>query len=130
MASVVHKGTASPLARLDHARQGRRLDKRDLVRKLLLLLPPERIRLVMADREFIGSPFMGYLTERGVGYGVRIRKGARVGFLGRTRGAAALFEDLAVGQHRRLRLSAPSMGKRCRSTVCACLTARGVNTAS
>ncbi|MEM6782306.1 MAG: transposase [Bacteroidota bacterium] len=46
---------------------------------------------------------MGYLTTREVGYGVRIRKDARVGYRGRTQRAEALFADLAVGGHRRLR---------------------------
>ena len=59
--------------------------------------------MVIADREFIGRPFMSYLTAHGVGYGVRIRKDAQVGFRGRTQRADHLFGDLAVGQHRRLR---------------------------
>ena len=46
---------------------------------------------------------MGYLTARGVGYGVRIRKDARVGFRGRTQRAETLFGDLVIGQGRRLR---------------------------
>ncbi|MGI9173912.1 MAG: IS4 family transposase, partial [Rhodothermales bacterium] len=105
MASLVHDGTAFPLVwvMLGKAGSTSGAEQRALVRKLLLVMPPERVGVVLADREFIGKPFMGYLTARGVGYGVRIRKDARVGHRGRTQRVEALFADLAVGEHRRLR---------------------------
>lgn len=106
MASVVYDGTAFPLVWIMLGKAGSTsgAEQRALLRKLLLVVPPDRIRVVLADREFIGAPFMGYLTARGVGYGVRIRKDARVWFRGRSRRAEALFGGLAVGQHRRLRV--------------------------
>ena len=105
MASLVYDGTAFPLVWIMLGKAGATsgAEQRGLLRKLLVVVPPERIRVVLADREFIGGPFMSYLTTRGVGYGVRIRKDARVGHRGRTRRAEALFGDLTVGQHRRLR---------------------------
>ena len=105
MASVVYDGTAFPLVWIMLGKAGSTsgAEQRGLLRKLLLVLPPEHIGIVVADREFIGQPFMGYLTARGVGYGVRIRKDARVGFRGRTQRAETLFGDLVIGQGRRLR---------------------------
>ena len=105
VASLVHDGTAFPLAWIMLGKAGSTsgYEQRGLLRKLLLLIEPERIRLVLADREFIGQAFMGYLTGRGIGYGVRIRKDARVLFRGRSQRADQLFGDLSVGQHRRLR---------------------------
>lgn len=105
MASLVYEGTAFPLVWIMLGKAGSTsgAEQRGLLRKLLLVLPPERIRVVLADREFIGGAFMSYLTGRGVGYGVRIRKNARVAFRGQNQRAACLFQDLAVGQHRRLR---------------------------
>lgn len=105
MASIVYDGTAFPLCWIMLGKAGSTsgCEQRCLLRKLFLLLEPERIKVVIADREFIGGAFMGYLTERGVGYGLRIRKDARVGFRGQSQRADQLFQDLAVGQHRRLR---------------------------
>jgi hypothetical protein len=110
MASVVHDGTAFPLVwvMLSKAGSTSGVEQRGLLRKLFCVVPPERVAVVLADREFIGRAFMSYLTSRGVGYAVRIRKDARVGFRGqgkraKTRRAEDLFQDLKVGQMRRLR---------------------------
>ena len=105
MASVVHDGTAFPLVwiMLDKGGSSSGAEQRALVRKLLLVVPPERIRIVLGDREFIGKPLMSYLTLHKLGYAIRIRKDARVSVRGRSSRADALFADLAVGEHRRLR---------------------------
>ena len=105
MASIVYQGTAFPLVWIMLGKAGSTsgAEQRALLRKLLLVVPSAHIRVVLADREFIGRPFMSYLTARGVGYGLRIRKDARVGFRGKTQRADHLFRDLAVGQYRRLR---------------------------
>ena len=105
MASVVHDGTAFPLVwiMLDKGGASSGAEQRALVRKLLLVVPPERIRVVLGDREFIGRPLMSYLTLHQLGYAIRIRKDARVSWRGRSSRADALFADLAVGEHRRLR---------------------------
>lgn len=105
MAAIVYQGTAFPLVwvMLGKAGSSSGAEQRALLRKLLLIVPPAHIRVVLADREFIGRPFMGYLSARGVGYGLRVRKDARVGFRGSTQRADHLFRDLAVGQYRRLR---------------------------
>lgn len=105
MASVVHDGTAFPLVwiMLDKAGASSGAEQRALIRKLLLVLARERVRVVLADREFIGQPLMRYLTARGIGYAIRIRKDARVGFRGRSARAEALFADLRIGERRCLR---------------------------
>jgi hypothetical protein len=115
MASLVHDGTAFPLVWIMLAKKGASgaAEQRALARKLLAVVPPERIRVVLADREFTCGPFLSYLSSRGVGYGLRIRKDALVkdalvtrprrGNRGLARRAEVLFADLTVGQHRRLR---------------------------
>lgn len=105
MASIVHQGTAFPLVWIMLGKAGSTsgAEQRALLRKLFLVVEPAHIRVVLADREFIGRPFMSYLSARGVGYGLRIRKDARVGFRGKQQRAEVLFGDLAVGQARRLR---------------------------
>jgi hypothetical protein len=109
-ASAVHDGTAFPLVWIMLSKAGSTsgVEQRGLLRKLFCVVPPERVAVVLADREFIGHAFMSYLTARGVGYAVRIRKDARVSFRGqgkraKTRRAEDLFQDLKVGQTRRLR---------------------------
>jgi hypothetical protein len=105
MASLVYQGTAFPLVWIMLGKAGSTsgAEQRGLLRKLFLVVEPERLRVVLADREFIGRPFMSYLSAHGVGYGLRIRKDARVGFRGKHQRAEELFSDLAVGQQRRLR---------------------------
>lgn len=105
MASVVYDGTAFPLVWIILGKAGSTsgVEQRALLRKLFLVTGPAQIRVVLADREFIGQAFMRYLTERGVGYGLRIRKDAHVGYRGKSQRADELFQDLSVGQYRRLR---------------------------
>src|SRR5690606_36658473 len=85
MASLVYQGTAFPLVWIMLGKAGSTsgAEQRGLLRKLFLVVEPERLRVVLADREFIGRPFMSYLSAHGVGYGLRIRKDARVGFRGK-----------------------------------------------
>lgn len=114
MASLVYQGTAFPLVWIMLAKAGSTsaAEQRALLRKLFLVIKPERLRVVLADREFIGRPFMSYLSAHGVGYGLRIRKDARVGYRATTQRAEDLFGDLVVGQARRLRVRRTIYGEK------------------
>jgi hypothetical protein len=65
MASVVHDGTAFPLVWIMLSKAGcsNGAEQRALLRKLLCVVPPERVAVVPADREFIGKAFMQYLSH-------------------------------------------------------------------
>lgn len=116
VASLVHEGTSFPLVWivLGKAGSSHSTEQRAILRKLFLVLPPERIEAVLADREFISGSFLAYLTQYQVPYGVRIRKNARVEHHGASRSAESLFADLAVGEHRRLRARRTLYGQRVR----------------
>ena len=92
MASLVYEGAALPLVWIMLSKAGSTsgAEQRGLLCKLLLVVPPERIAVVLADREFIGRAFMSYLSVHHVGYGLRIRKDARVGFRGKSQRADQL----------------------------------------
>ena len=116
VASLVHEGTSFPLVWivLGKAGSSHATEQRAILRKLFLVLTPERIEAVLADREFIASPFLAYLAQYDVPYGVRIRKNARVEHRGVSRPAESLFADLAVGEQRRLRARRVIYGQRVR----------------
>ena len=56
----------------------------------------------MADREFIGSEWLGYLNARGIHYHIRIRENFRVYRHGQETRACWLFNDLKLGGSKHL----------------------------
>lgn len=105
MAGIVYQGTAYPLVWMLLPKRGNSntKERKQLIRALLALVPASLIRAVVADREFIGTAWLKTLDDYGLPYSIRIRENARVGYRGRTRQAKTLFQDLSVGQTRRLR---------------------------
>lgn len=104
MAAVVYKGTAYPLVWMLLPKRGNSNtgERKQLITRLLALVPAPLISAVVADREFIGQAWLKALDEAGLPYYIRIRENAQVGYRGRTHTAKMLFRDLAVGQMRRL----------------------------
>lgn len=103
----LHHGVIVPLAWQGLGKPGSSSqDERiALLSALLRRLPAERIAALVADREFIGSDFLGWLDARRISFVVRIRKNA---WLERVRSGTAyqagpLFALLRDGQRRRLR---------------------------
>ena len=104
MLSVAYQGIAFPVVWqvLGKAGNSNRWERRQLLRRFLALVEPERIRVVVADREFIGEAWFGDLKAFGLPFVIRIRQNARVGAKGRTRHARRYFEGLRSGEVRTL----------------------------
>lgn len=105
MVGIVYRGTAYPLVWMLLAKRGNSntKERQRLLEALLALVPAPLISAVVADREFIGQAWFKTLDGYGLPYYIRIRENARVGYRGRERKAKTLFQDLSVGQTRRLR---------------------------
>lgn len=105
MAGIVYRGTAYPLVWMLLAKRGNSntKERQRLLEALLALVPASLIGAVVADREFIGQAWFKTLDASGLPYYIRIRENARVSYRGRERKAKRLFQDLSVGQTRRLR---------------------------
>lgn len=74
-----------------------------LVRRFLRLVEAERIRAVVADREFIGQEWLAFLEGQGLPFVIRIRKNALVGARSRAKPACTRFSSLPVGHSQVLR---------------------------
>jgi len=64
---------------------------------------PERVRAVVADREFVGETWLSFLEKAGLPFVMRIRKNALVGSKGRAKAACVRFSSLRVGHSQVLR---------------------------
>jgi len=53
--------------------------RRALVEKLLEILPAKEIRVLLMDREFLGSGWLEWLDRKGIGYVLRIKSNTLVG---------------------------------------------------
>ena len=69
-----------------------------LMRRFLALVDAEDVRAFVADREFIGEKWLGYLKSEEVPFFIRIRKNTNVG--ASKTAAHKLFSSLEIGQKR------------------------------
>jgi hypothetical protein len=68
-----------------------------LMERFLEVVSPDRIRVVVADREFVGRDWIAFLREQNLRFVIRIRKNARVGSECRARPAREHFASLRAG---------------------------------
>ena len=105
----VHHGMAVPILwrELDKPGPSNQDERIDLMRRLLVVLPASRIEAVVADREFMGSRFLSFLDEHGVGFVFRLRKNTclyhRRDDAYEEQRVDQAFNDLRPGQRSRLR---------------------------
>lgn len=96
---VAHQGIAFPIVwrLLGKAGNSNHTEQDALLKRLLKIIPKDRIKAVVADREFIGEAWLETLEHSGVPFVVRIRKNARITSRGRTKSAGAWIKGLAAG---------------------------------
>ena len=70
------------------------LERVDLIKRLLKVIPPETIKALLADREFIGNEWLEYLNDKGIPFCIRIKQNARVQRGDRTIPVHRLFANL------------------------------------
>ncbi|AFZ66359.1 IS4 family transposase [Deinococcus peraridilitoris] len=78
--AVRWRGVAIPLLweTLDHGGSSNQSIRAELLRQALELLKPHQIRLLIADREFIGADWLAFLTGHRVPFCLRIRADTNV----------------------------------------------------
>lgn len=76
--AYAHEGVAIPLlwCLLPKAGNSATHERSELVDRLLKLLPQARIKVLLADREFIGKDWFAYLQARKIPFVIRVRKDA------------------------------------------------------
>jgi len=108
MIGVAYQGVAFPVVWevLDREGSSSAEDGMALFRRFFRLAGSENIRVVTADREFIGEKWLAFLADREIPFAIRLRKRRRLA-LGRPEGptlpAEMFFRVLSVGQTRLLR---------------------------
>jgi hypothetical protein len=103
MIGICRNGTCFPVVwrLLGKAGNSNTEERIALTRRFLALVEAEDIRAFVADREFIGESWLGFLNGEGVPFHIRIRKNTNVG--AERVAAHKLFSDLKVGQQRILK---------------------------
>ncbi len=72
-------------------------DRKDILAKCIKLLGPERIGILIADREFVGHAWLKYLKDNGIAFCVRLPKHHRIERLdGRVQSAGQLAQEQAL----------------------------------
>jgi Transposase DDE domain len=108
---VAYKGTAigllwELLPKFGNSNQAERID---LFKRLLAYLPSSRIKMVLADREFIGQDWFGFLLAHKIKFHIRLRENMLAELEAQdTRHLRLFFTHLKVGEgltlHQRYRI--------------------------
>ena len=84
MVGIAHKGTAVPIVwkTLPNGGGSGADAHINVVERFLTIVDPEAIRVVLADREFIGAEWLQALQEQGIPFAIRLRSNRRIGHSG------------------------------------------------
>ena len=101
---IIYDGMAFPIVfkMMDKRGNSNTQERIELVNRFIRLAGENSINHLMADREFVGSGWLGYLNARGIHYHIRIRENFRVFRHGRETRAYWLFNDLRLGESKHL----------------------------
>jgi len=104
MIAIAYKGLAIPVVwmLLDKKGNSSTDERIALMQRLFRVIPTSQIKTVLADREFIGKRWFGYLLGHQLHFVIRIKKDAQVGDKVWSPSARQCFKSLKVGQSRRL----------------------------
>jgi hypothetical protein len=99
---VLYQSTVIPLCWLVLPKKGNsnQTERIALLRVLLSVLPVSRIKVFVADREFIGCDWLKYLKTRGIKRCIRLKKNSLIFPNTRAHNLWQLFEALDVGESR------------------------------
>jgi hypothetical protein len=98
MLSIAHKGVALPIVWQLLAKKGNSntQERKKLVKRFLRLVPAPQIKMLVADREFIGQTWFKFLNKQNVPFTIRLRQDTLADASGKV---TALFKSLKRGQH-------------------------------
>ncbi len=122
MLGAVYHGVAFPLlfSMLPKGGSSNSAERIALVGRFIALFGKERIDCIVADREFVGREWLGYLNRERIRYHIRIRNNFKVWLPHKGREAKAfwLFNDLRPGQYRYYDKIVSLNGKLCYISGC------------
>lgn len=80
MIAICYRGMGYPVAwrLLPKAGNSNTEERKALMRRFLRLVPPEKIKAVLADRAFVGKDWIGFLHDEGVPFYIRVKKDTEV----------------------------------------------------
>ena len=101
---VIYDGMAFPVVytMMDKIGNSNTQERIDLVNRFKRIAGEDSIAHLMADREFVGNEWLGYLNACGIHYHLRIRENFYVSRHGNTFKAYWLFNDLRLGESKHL----------------------------
>ena len=101
---VIYDGMAFPVVytMMDKRGNSNTQERIDLVNRFKRIAGEDSIAHLMADREFVGNEWLGYLNACGIHYHLRIRENFYVSRHGNTFKAYWLFNDLRLGESKHL----------------------------
>jgi hypothetical protein len=102
LAIAIGPGMSIPLLlrELSHPGNSCATERTDLIGRFLTLFPHIPIRSLIADREFIGQPWIRYLSENNIPYYIRIKENRVVPYGQQTLQVRDFFTHLKVGGFR------------------------------
>lgn len=100
-AGIIYEGVAFPICWMLLPKRGNsNSDERiHLMKEVLKRIPKSFIRVVVADREFIGKEWFKWLNTQNIPFVIRIKENALVKSAGREIHIKKLFENLNTHQH-------------------------------
>jgi len=104
MLGIVYNGVAFPLLfkMLDKQGNSNIQERIDLVNRFTFLFGKQCIKSLVADREFVGDKWIGFLNQQKIQYHIRIRNNFKVYIPSKNKELKAswLFNNLKVGQYK------------------------------
>jgi hypothetical protein len=104
MLGIVYKGVAFPLLFTMLSKRGNSnaQERIDLVNRFISLFGKQCIDSLVADREFVGKNWIGYLNQENIRYHIRIRNNFKVFLPDKNKEVKAfwLFNDLKIRQYK------------------------------
>jgi hypothetical protein len=105
VASIIRGNISIPIAwiLLDKKGNSSTEERKELIKKILQILPKEQIEIILADREFVGEDWLEYLILEDLPFAVRVKKNERI--LHKNGGKMQLckfFRDMHVGTYKKV----------------------------
>lgn len=101
---IIYEGMAFPIlyTMMDKRGNSNTTERIAIVNRFKSIAGADSINHLMADREFIGDEWLGYLNACGIHYHIRIRENFYVSRHGKTFKAYWLFNDVRMGESKHL----------------------------
>lgn len=101
---VIHDGMAFPVVytMMDKRGNSNTAERIELIERFIRLAGEDSIDNLMADREFVGDEWFGYLNSKRIHYHIRIRENFHVFRHGRGFKVSWLFNELKFGESKHL----------------------------